>query len=224
MNRGTFSYHFKCIFFVFVPVWLFSHLQRSVRGAASLLRCCDSRLVHRTAGPHRVSSGPNAADTSSSSKNKKSLLTHSCWGERIARLKPNRNRPAAPPPACGQQRWCRFQLDQELPAASSASSPLRWKGSGERRPVVDTLCRGVQTVLTLHSSQQLGATPVQLGVKSALVSLKALRTSRTFSTAGRNRCVCRFLLLYFIKLGRQLFNLLLFLLKEMEIILLWLYF
>lgn len=58
-----------------VPVWLASHLQLSVPGAASPLLCCDSRLVHQTAGPPRASADPSAADAGSVGKSQNLTLS-----------------------------------------------------------------------------------------------------------------------------------------------------
>lgn len=117
-----------------------SHLQRSTPAAASPLLCCDSRLSHQTAGPCRVSADPSAADAGSIREGKK-INKNNYWHtrreeKRVARLKALSNWPSVPPPACGQQHWCRFQLNRELPAASSVLSLLESGGSDEHGPTI----------------------------------------------------------------------------------------
>lgn len=64
-EKLSFKLHNILYISVAVPVWPVSRLQLSAPAAASPLPCCDSRLVHQTAGPHRASANPGAADAGS---------------------------------------------------------------------------------------------------------------------------------------------------------------
>lgn len=156
---------FNCNCSVLVPVWLSSHLQQLAPAAASLHLCCDSRLVHRTAGLYRVSAGPSAADAGSIRAKKESPLTHSPAGKSIGGLKPSSHWPSVPPQASARHHWCKFQLNQEPPAASSVLSPLQPGGSGEHRPAISA---GAQFKNHTHPlfwpAARHGTLPAQCGV------------------------------------------------------------